>query len=526
MGAIKSLLGEYAESLNEYRTAHSIYRSLAAAAPTADTTQGLLADTLREMGIQYQALGELAAAQSYFEQAVAIAERFAQANPSDENRQSRLAGYYLDLGTAQSRTGDLSTAEQSLRQSVAVRQQIVEAHPDAAQGRQGLARSQAALANALRVMGRLVEARATAQDVIQSYEAVIAAGRASSSDQYELARGLSMIGNLEADSGQYAECRKSYDRAAGLLEALVAANPRVASYQVLLGEVCANWVGQDIQGPKVTKEEFAEELRVGQRGIEIFNGLAKAEPDVPAHPEKLVRCYDGLAVLHRKNDDHEQALACFRKALEIGEPLVATRPGLLVAGATMSVVYLNLAEELINGGDWAGARPLYKRHRDLLGRLIAEFPRMPTYRDQLRIALFRLSQMNLGAGRFDEAERESRQVLALAEELLRDNPDIALLPPRMTRLARYGSEHRDLAEILVARGRFAEAISFYTKGIAILEDAIRRQPLDVNAPVWLVHLRDARAKAQAKLDETSKTSGTAGGSHLPSTSSRSVGLKP
>jgi tetratricopeptide (TPR) repeat protein len=90
----------------------------------------------------------------------------------------------------------------------------------------------------------------------------------------------------------------------------------------------------------------------------------------------------------------------------------------------------------------------------------------------------------------------------------------------MTRLARYGSEHRDLAEILVAQGRFLEAISLYTKGISILEDAIRRQPLDVNAPVWLGHLQDARAKAQAKLDETNKASSPGGDSHLPSTSSR------
>ncbi len=71
-----------------------------------------------------------------------------------------------------------------------------------------------------------------------------------------------MIGNLEADSGQYAECRKSYDRAGGPARSVfVAANPRqFASYQVLLGEVCANWVGQDIQGPRLRKEEFAEEL--------------------------------------------------------------------------------------------------------------------------------------------------------------------------------------------------------------------------------------------------------------------------
>ena len=147
---------------------------------------------------------------------------------------------------------------------------------------------------------------------------------------------------------------------------------------------------------------------------------------------------------------------------------------------------------------------MYERNRDVLTRLVAEFPRIPEYRDHLRIALFRLSQRDLAAGRLEEAERGSRRVLALGEEILRDNPDIALLPPQMTRLARFGSEHRDLAVILEVQGRIPEAISFYSKGISILEDAIRRQPLDVNAPQWLADLRQAQARAQTKLGASAR----------------------
>ena len=247
--------------------------------------------------------------------------------------------------------------------------------------------------------------------------------------------------------------------------------------------------GMNAQGPKNTKEEFDEELHAGRRAIEIFGDLVNVEPDALKHRERLVATYDNVSIFYRKADNHDEAVTCQRKALQIGEPLVASRAGLLLAGMTVSHVFLDLSEQLISRGDWAGARPLYERHRELVSRLIAEFPRVPNYRDQLRIALFRLSQMNLAAGRLEEAEHDSRQVLVLTEQLLRDNPDLALLPPRMTSLARFGSEHRDLAEILVAQGRLPEAISYYTKGIAILEEVIQRQPLDINAPLWLDHLR-------------------------------------
>ena len=144
VGAIKSLLGEYAEALNAYRTALEIYRDLAPEDSAANRTQTFQADALREMGIQYLALGDAAAAQTHIAQAVAIGERFVQAKPADEERQNRLAGYYLDLGTAQSGTGDLAAAERSFRQSVAIQERIVAAHPDIANRLQGLAKSQSA----------------------------------------------------------------------------------------------------------------------------------------------------------------------------------------------------------------------------------------------------------------------------------------------------------------------------------------------------------------------------------------------
>src|SRR5262249_32056032 len=156
-----------------------------------------------------------------------------------------------------------------------------------------------------------------------------------------------------------------------------------------------------------------------------------------------------------------------------------TRAGLLLMGPPLTHVLMNLGEEMNTRGDWAAARPFYERQRDLLERLIAESPRVPDYRDQLRIALFRLSRIDLGSGRLDDAEGVPRRVLAWGEEILRNNPDLAILPPRMTRLARLGSEHRDLAAVLEAQGRIPEAISFYAKGISILEEAIQRQPLDV-----------------------------------------------
>jgi serine/threonine protein kinase len=499
VGRIKSLLGEPVEAVDAFRGALDMYRRLAAANPADDRSEIFFAEALRQLAVEYRALGNADLARTHLEQAVVIAERIAHAQPGEEERQTRLAGYYLDLGRSQELMGDLAGGEQLYRQSVMIRERIVAAHPGDANCLLHLANSQAALMQALRIAGRLGEARAVAQRVIQSYDTIGAAGEGSSNDRYELAQVLFALGGLQSDGGDAPVARRSYRRAADMLEALVAANPNVVQYRTLLGGICINMTGLDVHGPKPTKEEFDERLRAGLRAIELFRALAKSEPSVPEHDRNLVGCYNNLSLLHTKNDNPNESIACLRRALEIGEPMVATRAGLLLAGESVSLAQGNLAERLIGVNDWEAARPLYERNRGLLERLASEFPLVPAHRDRLRIALFRLSEMYLKSGRLDDAERYSRRVLVVAEEILRDHPDLALLPPTMTCLARYGSEHRDLAKILEAKGRIAEAVSLYQKAISILEDAIRRQPRDVHAPEWLAQVRESLAKAQSRV---------------------------
>jgi tetratricopeptide (TPR) repeat protein len=220
---------------------------------------------------------------------------------------------------------------------------------------------------------------------------------------------------------------------------------------------------------------------------------------VPEYGRDLVGCFSNLALLHSKNGKLGESIAFLRQALEIGEPIVATRAGLLLAGEFVSTAQMNLAEGLIAAGDWDAARPVYERFLTLATRVVAEFPRVPKKSDELSIALYRLSQFDFQSGRLDEAERKSRRQLALREELLRDYPEMALLPPGMTWLARYGGSHRDLARILEAQGRVLEATSLYQQAISVLEDAVRRQPLDTAAPQWLADARASLAFAQWKL---------------------------
>jgi tetratricopeptide (TPR) repeat protein len=161
-----------------------------------------------------------------------------------------------------------------------------------------------------------------------------------------------------------------------------------------------------------------------------------------------------------------------------------------------------MAERRLAQGEKALARQFYERSVGLLRRLIAEFPNESSNRDRLRISLFRLSVLDLESGQLEQAERRSREVLSLGEDFDRRFPDLALLPPHMTALARFGSEHRDLARILEEQGRFQEAVDLYDKAIVILEDATRRQPRDRFAPRWLAEARRSRDAAIAKQRES------------------------
>ncbi len=180
----------------------------------------------------------------------------------------------------------------------------------------------------------------------------------------------------------------------------------------------------------------------------------------------------------------------------------------------MSVVYLNLAEELVDGGDWAQRPSAYKRHRDLLGRLIAEFP--TTYRDQLRMAFPSFSnelQQRAGLMRPSANRPESSHCRGTAPRQPRH--------PHFCRpnhsIGTAGSEHRDLADMLVAAGDGSPRPFPSTPRAS---QSWKTQS-GIFSP-WMSMPRcglftcDARAKAQAKLDETSRARRVhPGGSRLP-----------
>jgi tetratricopeptide (TPR) repeat protein len=279
---------------------------------------------------------------------------------------------------------------------------------------------------------------------------------------------------------------------------LAAANPVVVDYRKLLAIALTDLASPHGLNCGIEPEEVEKAARAGRRAVQLLRALSAAQPRVVEYSRSLVTCYDNLAQLHSARGESHEMAVCLEKAIEAAQPLIGTPDGLLLVGKPLTTAYMALGELRLESGDKTVARGLLERGEDFMARLVAAAPSVGEYRDRLRATRFYLSMLDLEAGRLDEAERRSRQVLALGAEFDRLFPEMALLPPTMTSRARFGSEHRDLARILEAQGRLQEAVDLYDKAIAILEDAARRQPRDQCAPKWLTETRRSREKARAK----------------------------
>ncbi|MEH0166642.1 protein kinase [Paucibacter sp. JuS9] len=151
-------------------------------------------------------------------------------------------------------------------------------------------------------------------------------------------------------------------------------------------------------------------------------------------------------------------------------------------------------------GEIAAAGPLLQRSAEMFDRLRQKLPADPEWAHQAAWSRLQLANWALLAGRLEEAEDNSRQMLALRDAAVKAAPENANY--------RYqrAMSRSVAARVLLERDKPAEALQVFNEGIALLQAEQARDAANKSAGRDLLLLRygSARAAWQLKPDAASR----------------------
>ena len=202
-------------------------------------------------------------------------------------------------------------------------------------------------------------------------------------------------------------------------------------------------------------------------------------------PQSLQAASDLAVVLsklgelqHLQLGDRASALGCFRKAHDLSTWLVERSPDDLEFARTLGLsldhlgqVYRDRAEP----GDDELALQCFRQFHEIAVRIQHQTPHDPDAARSVSLALFRLSDFELGRGNLQAAIVQREQIHGNAEWVQRENPDSALATRDLA------VECGSLANLLVRRGMPADverATRLYRQAHEIAERLHQRMPHD------------------------------------------------
>jgi tetratricopeptide (TPR) repeat protein len=158
-----------------------------------------------------------------------------------------------------------------------------------------------------------------------------------------------------------------------------------------------------------------------------------------------------------------EAEAAYRQALALQEPLVAEFPAVPEYRDQLVRCHNNLAVLLATLGKRPEAEAEYRKTLTLQAQLAADFLTVPEYRQSLAMLYNNLGILLLELGKRSEAETAHRQALGLLEQLA---ADFHTLPDHRQELA---NTHNNLGNLLKDRRKRPEAEAEYRRAIALQE---------------------------------------------------------
>jgi tetratricopeptide (TPR) repeat protein len=418
-----SNLGQREAALASYRKAESIAAKLAAVSPDRDSRR-LLARSHQRIGTMLRSSRHTAASVEEFQSALAVAEPLYEANPNQGEDAELLADILITLGQAEAADGKVADASRLWLRAAEVNARA------GAPAEARLARTGKYVIRALMYRGDLEAAESTAIEGMRMREAVAAAQPANTAVRRDLANSYGDLAYvyfhpsfLSFDDRPAAA--RLQEKALAITRRLAAADPNNATARsdLYITEV-------DYSASLAQSSPFGA-IRYARESLAIAHG----SPLVISPDGGLFQLADGLRHLGR----YPEAVESLRAAIASRQQLFRQDPEHFTVRQQLLRGAIAMAGLLLDSGDSTGALEQSRQAVALAEELSAAIPTNLLARRDLADAYEALGRSN---ARRDRAE---------ARRWYQKSLDVWTAWPRSAHTGRMDRDRRVKAEALVAR---------------------------------------------------------------------------
>lgn len=348
-------------------------------------------------------------------------QKFIARAAGDPALKSDLATTHFHSGTIASQLGDQQQAEQSFQQAAQLFAELAEASHQPGEHRQQQATALNNLALLYAGQGKLDLAHSRYNTAIKLQSSVVASDHPPPAATRLLAELYTNRGLLERQYGDAAAARKSLTRAIAQLEKIVAATPEddKARHALAMAFNNRSFVEQS--------SHWAAAEQSCRRAVELFEELAEVEADnqpvANATRADLALSYNNLAAIRGHLGKDPEAIAAFRRAVQLQEQLVRQAPGVVQFRSDLAITWNNLAQALARQGDNSEADKAYDRAQELFTELVSDYPQDIRYQSSLAGVLNNRGMASELAGDLDTALAEYRDAIDHQKVAVQSSPE-------------------------------------------------------------------------------------------------------
>jgi tetratricopeptide (TPR) repeat protein len=217
-----------------------------------------------------------------------------------------------------------------------------------------------------------------------------------------------------------------------------------------------------------------------RKALAIREPLAAASPRNAEIGVELTSSYRQIGELLQYAGDLKGAAEIDRKGVRLAERLAAMQPSSLPVLSELAVAYENLGNvtgnnEMPNLGDAKGALELFQKARSIFEKLAAENPTNREQRMFLSAIYARIGALRQALDNKEGSVAAYRQAIAAGEQLMRQDP-VNVMYRRQA-----ATENRAISLVLIRTGNLEEAQKFGDRSAQLFEQLAKDDPADMEA---------------------------------------------
>ncbi len=283
-----------------------------------------------------------------------------------------------------------------------------------------------------------------------------------------LASVTSQLGYYRLGVNRVSAARETLDRAIAIWTDLLAKQPGEPDYLNGLAK-SYNCLGYLLSPEKSPHENLGESIRLHESAVAIRRELVSRFPDSAAYKQTLSLAISNLASRKSQTQAFEEATRLQEESNSLFEELLASNPDSVDLQFRIAKGHNHLGDKFrdfrVLPDRYDRAIEEYLRALDAQERFVNQNPGVVPLKRDLANTLDNLAEIHYRKNEYTEALTRSEQVLALFDEMLRQDAQSVVRDLRASALGRN-------ARVLVKLGRRDEAISSYLRSVQAFRDLV------------------------------------------------------